>query len=176
MNSATTKPTFLGSPEVDKAALRQALGQFPTGVAVVTTRATDGEDLGMTVSSFNSLSLSPPLVLFSIDERAKSLAKWRVAEGYAINILADHQHTLSDRFAQTMADKWAGVPFARGHHGVPVLRETAACFECRPYAQHESGDHVLFIAEILQVAVNHAATPLVFCKGRYGDLQPRSKT
>ncbi len=176
MNSAAITSNLGDFPEVDKSDLRKALGQFPTGVAVVTTRATDGEDLGMTVSSFNSLSLSPPLVLFSIDERAKSLAKWRATEGYAINILANHQHDLSDRFAQTLADKWTGVPFERGHAGVPILKETAACFVCRPYAQHESGDHVLFIAEIIHVAVNHEVKPLIFCQGCYGDLQPREKS
>jgi flavin reductase (DIM6/NTAB) family NADH-FMN oxidoreductase RutF len=175
MNAVPTDLGLSDFPDLNKSDLRNALGQFPTGVAVVTTRSADGEDLGMTVSSFNSLSLSPPLVLFSIDERAKSLPKWRNTRGYAINVLANHQQPLSVRFAQTLADKWTGVPFERGHAGAPILKETAACFVCRPYAQHESGDHVLFIAEILHVAVNHAATPLIFCQGCYGDLQPRSK-
>ncbi len=176
MSSASIVPNSSDFPEVNASDLRKALGQFPTGVAVVTTRSLDGEDLGMTVSSFNSLSLSPPLVLFSIDERARSLAKWRETKGYAINILANHQHSLSDRFAQALVDKWTGVPFERGHAQVPILKDTAACFTCRPYAQHESGDHVLFIAEILHVAVNQAATPLIFCQGCYGDLLPREQS
>ncbi len=176
MSNLENSMDLIEASRVEGADLRKAFGQFPTGVAIVSTRTSEGEDLGMTMSSFSSLSLTPPLVLFSIGQYANSLAKWQAADVYAINILSDDQHLLSERFALALSDKWAGVAFDRGHADVPILQETAACFVCKPFAQHESGDHMLFIAEIIHVAVNHEATPLIFCQGRYGEIQPRSKT
>ena len=104
---------------LDARAFRNALGQFPTGVCVVTARAPDGEDLGMTMSSFNSLSLDPPLVLFSIDRRSHRLDQWQEAKGYAINVLAESQRDVSGRFARPSCNKWAGIDFDRGEAGAP---------------------------------------------------------
>ena len=101
-------------------AFRQALGQFPTGVCVVTC-AVDGALLGMTMSSFNSLSLEPPLVLFSIDRRAASLPLWQKAERYAVHVLAENQRGVSDRFARPLSNKWEGVNFMPSACGVPIL-------------------------------------------------------
>lgn len=161
-----------GSPPLDPRAFRNALGQFPTGVCVVTAHAEDGEDLGMTMSSFNSLSLDPPLVLFSIDRRANSLPKWQAAGGYAINVLAESQKAVSNRFAQPLSNKWAGVDFDRGFADAPLLAGGAATFQCAPYAQHDAGDHVLFIAEVRKFRVHADRAPLIFCKGAYGALKP----
>ena len=154
----------------DTAAFRAALGQFPTGVCVVTARAPNGEDLGMTMSSFNSLSLDPPMVLFSIDRRALSLAQWQVAPGYAINVLAENQQDLSNRFARPLSDKWSGLDFDRGHAGAPVLPGVAACFECRAECQHDGGDHILFLARVVAFHAVAERSPLIFCKGTYGVL------
>src|SRR5271169_7054766 len=96
----------------DARAFRQALGQFPTGVCVVTCLA-DGERLGMTMNSFNSLSLDPPLVLFSVDRRAVSLPFWEKADGYAVNVLAENQKDVSTRFAKPHPKKWEGARFSR---------------------------------------------------------------
>lgn len=149
---------------------RRVLGQFPTGVCVVTCRGEEG-NLGMTMSSFNSLSLDPPLVLFSIDDRALSLPQWRRAEGYAVNVLADNQQALSNRFARAGADKWQGTHFRPGHAGAPVLAGVAAAFECRPFAIHEGGDHLLFLAEVVRFSCEPDRRPLVFSKGRYARLE-----
>ena len=97
----------------DQRALRQALGQFPTGVCVVTC-SVDSRPLGMTMNSFNSLSLDPPLVLFSIDRRAASLSLWEKAQSYAVHVLSENQKDISDRFARPLSNKWEGVNFALG--------------------------------------------------------------
>ena len=127
---------------LDRSHFRQALGQFPTGVCVVTSTAA-GELLGMTVSSFNALSLEPPLVLFSVDRRSASLPLWEQAEGYAINVLADNQRDISIRFAKSRANKWEGMSYATGLFGAPVLSGGAAVFECAAWARHDAGDHIL---------------------------------
>ena len=175
MNHPATDDTAPASPTgsaFDARAFRNALGQFPTGVCVVTARAADGEDLGMTISSFNSLSLDPPLVLFSIDRRSHSLDKWQEAGGYAINILAESQKDVSGRFARPLGNKWTGIDFDRGHADAPLLRGAIACFECSRFAGHDGGDHVLFIVRVVRFRTFTDRSPLIFCKGNYGALKP----
>jgi len=154
----------------DPRAFRQALGQFPTGVCVVTCTV-GGERLGMTMSSFNSLSLDPPLVLFSIDRRAASLPMWEKAEEYAVNVLSENQQDISNRFARPLANKWEGARFERGRLDAPVLHGIAAVFECVRWAKHEGGDHTLFIAEVKCFRSSVEREPLVFSKGHYAALQ-----
>lgn len=159
-----TAPTLAPDPM----ALRRALGQFPTGVCIVTTRVED-ELLGMTMSSFNALSLDPPLVLFSIDRRARGLPQWERAGSYAIHALAETQRALSNRFARP-GPKWEGLDHAPGHGGAPLLHGAAAVFECDAHAQHDGGDHVLFIARIHRFTAHPERRPLVFAQGRYAGL------
>ena len=154
----------------DVRGFRQALGQFPTGVCVVTCTA-EGERLGMTMSSFNSLSLDPPLVLFSIDRRAASLLLWEKAAGYAVNVLSENQKDISNRFARSLSNKWEGVSFHSGAFDAPILPGVAAVFECEPWARHPAGDHVLFIARVGHFRAFADRQPLVFGKGRYAALQ-----
>jgi len=155
----------------DTRAFRQALGQFPTGVCIVTAKV-EGEPLGMTVSSFNSLSLAPPLILFSIDRKAASLPLWMKAEAYAVNVLAENQKDLSNRFARSLANKWEATSYSDGFMGVPLLPGVIAVFECAAYARHDGGDHMLFIAEVKRFRDHGDRQPLVFGKGRYAALQP----
>lgn len=155
----------------DQRGFRQALGQFPTGVCVVTC-ATMGKRLGMTMSSFNSLSLSPPLVLFSVDRRSASLPLWERAEGYVINVLAQNQRDISNRFAKSRSKKWEGISYAQGLFDAPVLPGVAAVFECAAWARHEGGDHMLFIGEVKRFRNSADRQPLVFGTGRYATLQP----
>jgi flavin reductase (DIM6/NTAB) family NADH-FMN oxidoreductase RutF len=149
---------------------RGALGQFPTGICVLTCNNA-GENHWMTISSFNALSLDPPLVLFSIDRKAFSLPHWEQATGFAINILAENQREMSNRFARARSKKGEGVRFGTGIAGAPLLPGAVAVFECAPWAQHDGGDHVLFIAEVKRFTINEDRAPLVFSKGRYGSLQ-----
>jgi flavin reductase (DIM6/NTAB) family NADH-FMN oxidoreductase RutF len=156
-------------PAFDVRSFRRALGHFPTGVCVVTSQV-DGAPVGMTVSSFNSLSLEPPLILFSIDGRTTGLSLWRKAKGYAVNMLAENQKDLSDRFAKSGSNKWEGTTYAEGLFGAPLLPGIAAVLECGAWATHAGGDHVLFIAEVKRFRTFADRRPLVFSKGRYAKL------
>ncbi|MFZ5676911.1 MAG: flavin reductase family protein [Pseudomonadota bacterium] len=155
----------------DTRAFRHALGQFPTGVCIVTTKV-DGRPLGMTISSFNSLSLAPPLILFSIDRKAASLPLWERAEACDVNVLAENQKELSNRFAHSLANKWEATGYSDGYMGVPLLPGVIAAFECAAHARHDGGDHMLFIAEVKRFRAHGDRQPLVFGKGRYAALQP----
>ncbi|RAI39489.1 flavin reductase family protein [Rhodoplanes roseus] len=156
----------------DQARFRQALGRFATGVAVLTGLAPDGGRIGLTVSSFNSVSLLPPLILFSIARRAHSFTSWQQARHYAVNVLSERQEALSDRFAKPLADKWEGVETVEGRHGVPVLAGALAVLECAAHARHDGGDHEIFVGRVENLQMGEAATPrpLVFFSGRYRRL------
>ncbi|MEM7777328.1 MAG: flavin reductase family protein [Pseudomonadota bacterium] len=163
----------LAAPEAmpfDTRAFRTCLGQFPTGVCVVTTDV-ESQLVGMTISSFNSVSLDPPLILFSITRSSRSLPLWQRASAYAVNVLSENQQNLSNRFSRQSPDKWEGITFSRGFAGAPVLPGTAAALECSTYAQHDAGDHVLFIARVERFIAQPSRSPLVFCKGSYGTLK-----
>ncbi|CAL8977614.1 p-hydroxyphenylacetate 3-hydroxylase, reductase component [Rhodoplanes serenus] len=159
----------------DQTRFRRTLGRFPTGVAVVTGAGPDGAPLGITVSSFNSVSLDPPLILFSIARRANSFAAWQAARHYAVNVLGEDQEWLSDRFARPAADKWEGVTVTAGQHGMPVLPGCLAVLECEAYARHDGGDHEIFVGRVLGLTVDRDGPPrppLVFFAGRYRKLMP----
>lgn len=156
---------------VEAKGFRDALGRFATGIAVVTARAEDGQPIGMTMSSFNSVSLEPPLVLFSVDRKAHSLGAISRAKGYGINILGREQEALSTRFAKALSDKWHAVEHVAGYGEAPLLAGALAHFECRPYAQYDGGDHVIFVVEVVNFATPISdGEPLVFFRGRYRQL------
>ncbi|WP_176085348.1 flavin reductase family protein [Martelella sp. HB161492] len=153
----------------DQKALRRALGQFATAVCVMTCRV-DGEALGMTMTSFNSLSLDPPLVLFSIDCRARGLPQWERATGIAIHVLSESQMELSNRFARP-GDKFLGLAHRDGLHGAPVLSGVAALFECSVDHRYDAGDHRLFICRVERHAMSVDRRPLLFAGGRYATIE-----
>ncbi|MFG1357692.1 flavin reductase family protein [Xanthobacter pseudotagetidis] len=157
-------------PPFDPLALRRVLGHFATGVAVVTADGGAAGMVGMTMSSFNSVSLDPPLVLFSVARSALSLPALRGAEGYGISILGRHQEHLSNRFARPLQDKWGGVEVRRGEGRVPLIAGALAHLECVPYACHEGGDHEVFIARVLRFSAAEGGDPLIFFGGRYHAL------
>lgn len=130
--------------QFDPCEFRNALGHFATGVAIVTTNA-DGQFLGTTISSFNSVSLVPPLVLFSMARSAMSLDLWRRAERYGVTVLAEHQTELSNRFARAGVDKFKDLRLQVMENGSPLLPDWLAYFECEPYARYEGGDHEIFV-------------------------------
>jgi flavin reductase (DIM6/NTAB) family NADH-FMN oxidoreductase RutF len=155
---------------------RKALGHFPTGVAVVTARAPDGLLQGMTVSSFNSVSLDPPLVLFSVARSVLSFATWQAASQWGVSVLGETQDGLSTRFAQAGSGKWAGVEPILGTTGVPLIPGALAHFECERYAVHDGGDHLIFVGRVLALGrpAGSASRPLVFFSGRYHQVnRPR---
>ena len=157
---------------IDPKELRRLMGQFASGVTIITTRDVEGRPYGLTANAFTSLSLDPPLILFSLDRRSRSLPLWERAEGYAINVLAENQRDLSNRFAWALTKSGEGLRFTPGIAGAPVLSGVAAVFECTPWARHDGGDHLLFIAEVEHFTVSADRAPLVFSKGHYASLQP----
>ncbi|MDR6858414.1 flavin reductase [Variovorax guangxiensis] len=148
---------------------RQLLGCFPTGVAVITTRAADGRPAGLTCNSFSSVSLEPPLVLFSLRKASSLLGTFAEADGFAINILSERQDALSGRFASSkIADKFEGVAWRPGPLGMPIIEDCLASFECSAHARHEAGDHDIFIGEVKHMGGGGPADQaLVFYKGAY---------
>jgi len=156
----------------DAAEFRRALGSFATGVTIITTRDADGNNIGLTANSFNSVSLNPPLVLWSLAESSNSLAAFRQAAHWAVHVLAADQEPLSTRFAKRGVDKFAGLDCELGVDGVPLLRGCTARFECRTAFQYEGGDHVIFVGQVLNFTRADSA-PLVFHSGRYADATRR---
>lgn len=155
---------------IDTGVLRKAFGQFPTGIAIVTAQDGEGGLIGLTMSSFNTVSLDPPLILFSVKNNAYSLPKMRQAGAFAVNVLSDDQSHLSDRFSRQGGDKWSEIQYTSGVTECPLLPDALACFECRPFAQHKAGDHTIFIGEIVNYAFRDNAKPLVFFRGGYRRL------
>ncbi|MGH6789629.1 MAG: flavin reductase family protein [Pseudolabrys sp.] len=157
---------------LDNRRFRDALGQFPTGVTIITTVTPAGERLGMTISSFNSLSLDPPLVLFSIYRQANSFAAWQTAERYAINVLNEEQEELSNKFARAKGEKWIGQTVLGGKTGMPLLPNAVIAFECEAYGRHDGGDHEIFVGRVVELHENlgKRGHPLVFFGGQYRRL------
>ena len=151
-------------------ALRDAMGLFPTGVAVVTTRSNNGSVYGVTVNSFNSVSLEPPLVLFSLARNLYVLPAYLSAEVYAINILREDQRQISERFASLDENKWESVEHREGVTGSPVLQPMLGVLECRHYAHYDGGDHVIFVGKVVHLERPEHHRPLVFFRGRYHRL------
>ena len=154
------------SGALDATDFRAALGSFVTGVTIVTASDGAGCDVGVTANSFNSVSLDPPMVLWSLARKSASLAVFAKASHFAVHILAADQENLSDRFARSGEDKFAGLAIARGAGGAPLLPGAAARFQCRTAFQHDGGDHVIFVGEV-EAFERDARAPLAFHGGRY---------
>jgi flavin reductase (DIM6/NTAB) family NADH-FMN oxidoreductase RutF len=151
---------------IDTRALRAALGAFATGITVVTCRGAGGVTIGLTVNSFNALSLDPPLVLWSLRLASPSLAAFDAAPHFAINVLAEGQVDISRRFASAVGQKFDEGQWHDGLHGVPVLGGSAAVFECEQLSQQTAGDHRLYIGRVLKMQ-HQAVPPLVYHGGHY---------
>lgn len=154
----------------DLRTFRDTLGLFVTGVTVITTRDADGRPVGITANSFNSVSLDPPLILWSVGLHALSLEAFSDAKAFAVHILREDQADLSKRFAKSGGDKFHGLNMDSGLNDVPLLPDCAARLECLPHAQHPAGDHILFIARVHRLASDPNAMPLVYHGGRYAEL------
>ena len=131
----------------------------------------DDRFVGFTANSFNSVSLDPPLIVWSLNRRATNLSAFERTERYAINVLAQDQADLARRFSRPHADRFAGVEYRLGTAGVPLIEGCVAWFECRHYARHRAGDHVVFIGEV-ETCARRKGAGLVFHHGRYGSTHP----
>lgn len=157
-------------PEFDRRSFRSALGRFATGVTIITARGADGRPVGVTANSFNSVSLDPPLVLWSLDRNSSSLEAYESADEFAIHVLGIEQEHLSNRFATRGVDKFEDMHV--GHAGVPLLDGCAARFHCRKVQRHDVGDHILFIGEVMDFDTRVGA-PLLYLQGKYGEAGRR---
>ena len=151
---------------MDPRQLRNALGRFTTGVTIVTCCDAQGTFVGLTANSFNSLSLEPPLVLWSLRTASPALAPFVAAQRFAVNVLAESQVDLSRRFASKVEDRFAEGSWALGEQGAPVLAGCAAVFECESVSHQVAGDHHLFIGRVLACS-EAPVPPLLFQAGHY---------
>jgi flavin reductase (DIM6/NTAB) family NADH-FMN oxidoreductase RutF/DNA-binding MarR family transcriptional regulator len=165
-------PRKAAPPVFSPREFRASLGMFATGVTIVTARTGDGELVGLTANSFNSVSLDPPLVLWSLARAAGSLPAFSAGSHYAINILAADQKALAERFAARGADRWAGVAFVEGAGRAPLLAGAAATFECFNRSRYEEGDHVIFVGEVERCSHRADASPLLFHGGKFYTEHP----
>ena len=145
---------------------------FATGVTIVTAHTPAGALIGLTANSFNSVSINPPLVLWSLSQAASSMTALSSGSHYAINILAADQKELAERFASRQEDRWKGVLFTIGASGAPLLTGAAATFECFNRSRYEEGDHVIFVGEVERCSHRAGAAPLLFHGGRFYTEHP----
>jgi len=159
-------PSFSGDD------FRAALAMFATGVTIVTARSLDGAPIGLTANSFNSVSIAPPLILWSLSRQAGSMPSFARGSHYAINILAADQRELAERFASKDVARFDGVGYRFGASGVPLLAGAAAAFECFNRSRYEEGDHVIFVGEVERCGWRPGASPLLFHGGRFYTEHP----
>lgn len=161
------------APDFDQPYFRSVLGRFATGVTIVTTETADGRPWGLTVSSFNAVSLEPPMVLWSLSQTASALPHFLAAERYVVHVLSASQLHLAKRFSRgRQEERFLDLPLKRSAHGVPMLADTdtAAWFECWNHDQHEAGDHTIFIGQVEHCGRRYSQ-PLVYHAGDF-DLTP----
>lgn len=159
--------------ETEPREFRNALGAFATGVTIITTAGIKpGDYIGITANSFSSVSLDPPLILFSLGKKAYSLRAFLSNRHFAVNVLSKSQHELSLRFAKASTDKWAGINYELWDNDCPIFPGAVAAFECKIHHTYEGGDHVIFVGHVEHMAINPSAEPLLFLKGRYGHFVP----
>jgi flavin reductase (DIM6/NTAB) family NADH-FMN oxidoreductase RutF len=155
-------------PSKDLRSYRNALGCFATGITVVTTLRDSGEPVGLTANSFTSVSLEPPLVLWSLARKSPSLGVFESCRRYAINVLSSHQAGHSKRFATPRPDKFAGLDWQLSDEGVPLLDGVTLQLVCENHQRIEAGDHIIFLARVLRYEMR-ASDPLIYCRGSYLD-------
>ena len=160
-------PHRAAAPAFAAADFRAALAMFATGVTIVTALDAEGQPIGLTANSFNSVSMEPPLVLWSLSRHAGSMPSFRHGSHYAINILSADQKALAERFASQNVERFEGVAHRPGASGAPLVDGAAAHFECFNRSRYEEGDHVIFVGEVEHCERDAGAQPLIFHGGRY---------
>lgn len=158
----------------DTRAFRRALGNFATGVTVVTAATEDGRKVGVTANSFNSVSLDPPLILWSIDKRSSSHEVFEAASHFAVNVLAADQIDLSNNFARPKEDRFAEIEFEAGEGGSPVFVDCSARFHCEKFQQVDGGDHWIMIGKVVAFD-DFGRSPLLYHQGAYSMVLPHTR-
>lgn len=155
---------------IDKRKLRDAMGSFATGICVVTALSEQGVPMGMTINSFSSVSLEPPLVLWSIQYTSDCFDVFNATDKFAINILSVEQQALSDKYSRKGEHGLVPSHYSLGNTGSPLLRDALANFECRVWARYPGGDHLIVVGEVLGVMARPTGRPLLFHRGRYAQI------
>lgn len=155
----------------DQRTLRDALGSFATGVTVVTCLDAEGRPFGLTVNSFTSVSLEPPLLLVCISKRARCAPAIRTAGHFAVNVLQTGQQPASIRFSTRDEDRFGGTPWSTGETGAPLLLESLAVFECERSAVHDGGDHDIVVGRVVRASFDPHLDPLLYFRGSYRRLR-----
>lgn len=155
---------------LDPQSLRRAFGNYATGIAVIGARGDDGKLVGMTVNSFSSVSLDPPLVLFCPARTLRAVETYASAKFFSANILSTAQKRLSDLFARQGELKWESIGHEIGDTGVPLISDALASFECQTEAVHDAGDHLLVVGRVLAAHVKESTDALIFFRSRYRAL------
>lgn len=161
-----------GTRAFDATQFRHALSQFATGVTVITTRLADGSFRGLTASSFNSVSLDPPLVLWSLGTAANSMPIFSGNSHYVINVLSAGQAHLAQRFSRRTENPFGDIEYELSRTGQPILKGVSAWFECHNRSRYPEGDHVIFVGEVEECAVNPQPS-LIFHGGQFGSTATR---
>jgi flavin reductase (DIM6/NTAB) family NADH-FMN oxidoreductase RutF len=159
------------SSAIDPRDFRNALGTFATGVTIITAMAPDGRPYGLTCNSFASVSLNPPLVLWSLGMFSNGLGIFQNASHFAVNILGESQQELANKFAKSSGEKFAGVDWKPGLGNAPILADSVANFQCRAANRYYGGDHIIFLGAVEAYAYNRKE-PLLFARGGYGRFVP----
>ncbi|MBX3651059.1 MAG: flavin reductase family protein [Burkholderiales bacterium] len=147
---------------------RNILGCYSTGIAIISTTGSDGNKVAVTVNSFSSVSLSPPLILFSLSNKANVLSHFRAARNFSVSILGSHQRSIANIFARPSTARWDQVKFREGANGSPLMENALAYIECVPFSTVDVGDHMIFIGEVTNCELGKLGEPLIFYKGEYG--------
>jgi len=156
---------------IDRRAFRDALGTFATGITVVSSIDEGGHPFGLTVNSFNSVSLSPPLVLCSLTRDSNTLEVIRASEKFAVNVLNADQQSISDRFAKNGDDKWVGLEYKHAaSNGCPYILNTLATFVCKVAHIYDGGDHEIVVGEVVEMSSAKTGSPLIYFRGSYRGL------
>ena len=158
-------------PSLSAVDFRRACGHFLTGVSIVTARRADGSAVGITVNSFTSVSLDPPLVLICVDRRSSAYDVFAVGSAFAVHLLHHGQTYVSTRFATPRADKFAGLTLRSGVVGAPILPEFMTLFECTTVTAQDSGDHGVFVGRVERVEIRDSDAPLAFYRGAYVKME-----
>lgn len=156
---------------LDSKEFRNALGGFATGICVITAAPENEAPFGMTINSFSSVSLDPPLILWSLQNNSECFNAFDSTDRFAVNILSTEQQDLSNRYAKKGDHALADEHFRIGKTGSPVLRGALTTFECKVWARYPGGDHVILVGEVLEMSTRPTGKPLLFHKGKYGEIR-----
>jgi flavin reductase (DIM6/NTAB) family NADH-FMN oxidoreductase RutF len=158
-----------GNSAIDPRDFRNALGTFATGVTIITAAGSDGKPYGLTCNSFASVSLNPPLVLWSLGMFSQALSVFQNASHFTVNVLGASQQALANRFAKSSEDKFAGVEWKPGLGNAPILADSVANFQCRAANRYYGGDHIIFLGAV-EAYTYSRKEPLLFARGGYGQF------